>query len=175
MSLVFSQVRKRYMMDWRDADGRRRSKTLWANATLEQAQRIYDRVRALAANPFTPLEKLEESLTRWKEEPPEYGQVYAVKNELLPGMYKIGKTTGPIHLRLTAFNTSHPVDWEAERVIRVTHMSAFEKALHEYFHPERVNPNREFFQVGADRLNAAFDLCLKMGDAEIRAKDLHRD
>lgn len=166
--LVFNEARNRFIMKWTE-NGRRKSETLWKTATQEEAAKYHAEFMAHLADPLADLRsRLQKVTTRQREE----GYIYAVRNPLLPGLFKIGKTAGNILVRLAAFNTAHPVDWEVERSARVTHMSAYELVLHDHFFESRVNPKREFFTIEADRLHAAFDLCVAIGDAAITAKNL---
>lgn len=168
--LAFNKERNRFIIKWTE-HGRRKSETLWKSATQEEAEKYHAEFMGHLADPLAGLrERLQKAISR----PECHGYIYAVRNPLLPGMYKIGKTSGNILVRLAAFNTAHPVDWEVERSARVTHMSEFEAILHDHFYEHRVNPKREFFTMATEKLHAAFDLCVALGDAEITAKNMAR-
>lgn len=86
--------------------------------------------------------------------PAEYGYVYVLKNECMPGLIKIGITDNmPERLR-TLNNTSVPVQFESVYTCKVMKedMRKIESALHKAFAPDRVNPKREFFRMDADRV-----------------------
>ena len=88
------------------------------------------------------------------EQSSEYGYVYVLKNECMPGLLKIGITDNmPERLR-TLNNTSVPVQFESVYTctVRKEDMRRIESALHKAFAPDRVNPKREFFRIDADRV-----------------------
>ncbi len=77
----------------------------------------------------------------------EYGYVYVLKNECMPGLIKIGKTDNLQERMRTLYNSSVPVAFEALYVckVKLCEMGKIEKALHNAFSPARKNPKREFF------------------------------
>ena len=83
-----------------------------------------------------------------------YGYVYVLKNESMPGLLKIGITDN-MEERLRALsNTSVPLPFERVYVctVRKDKMRQIEDALHKAFAPDRVNPRREFFRISEDRV-----------------------
>ena len=81
------------------------------------------------------------------------GIVYLLTNEAMPGLVKIGKTTGddPQVRMDQLYNTSVPVPFECALAVRVEDPSELEKALHTAFGPNRVNPKREFFKINIEQ------------------------
>ena len=69
------------------------------------------------------------------------GIVYLLKNEAMPGLIKIGKTTrNDPQLRVDElYNSSVPVPFECVLAMRVNDPSSVELALHTAFGPQRVN------------------------------------
>ena len=84
----------------------------------------------------------------------DYGYVYVLKNECMPGLIKIGITDNMQERMRTLNNTSVPVQFEAVYTCKVSRddMRKIETALHKAFSPDRVNPKREFFRMDADRV-----------------------
>ena len=84
------------------------------------------------------------------------GIVYLLTNEAMPGLVKIGKTTGddPQVRMDQLYNTSVPVPFECALAVRVEEPSELEKALHKAFGPDRVNPKREFFKIDIEQAAA---------------------
>ena len=81
------------------------------------------------------------------------GIVYLLKNEAMPGLVKIGKTTrNDPQLRVDElYNSSVPVPFECVLAMRVDDPSSVELALHTAFGPQRVNLKREFFKIDAEQ------------------------
>ena len=77
------------------------------------------------------------------------GIVYLLTNEAMPGLVKIGKTTNDdAQVRMDQlYNTSVPVPFTCELALQVENPGKVEQALHKVFHPSRVNPRREFFEI----------------------------
>lgn len=171
MSLIFDQKKDRYLLKWVSASGQRKYKTLPKGTSEEGANKYHD---AFIPSVSPSVEILRSKLIAITAQPENHGNVYAITNPVLPGIFKIGMTAGFVNERLKAFNTAHPFDWVVFRSVRVTHMAQFEKIVHEHFSAERINRNREFFEISENSVNKAFDVRLEIGDAEIRAKDLHR-
>ena len=84
----------------------------------------------------------------------EYGFVYVLKNECMPGLIKIGITDNMQERLRTLNNTSVPVQFESVYTckVRMEDMRRIEDALHRAFAPDRVNPRRESFRMVADRV-----------------------
>jgi len=79
--------------------------------------------------------------------------VYVLTNPGMPGLVKIGKTTR--HSVMTRMNELYssgvPYPYECEYAVEVDDCTAVEKALHTAFHPNRVNPRREFFDIDPEQ------------------------
>jgi len=86
----------------------------------------------------------------------EVGFVYILKNEAMPGIYKIG-VTGREELdaridELYIGKTNIPLPFQCVFACRVKNYKDVEKIIHNAFMDSRVNPNREFFTVEPDRV-----------------------
>ncbi len=86
----------------------------------------------------------------------ENGFVYILRNEAMPGIYKIG-ITGRDELdsrinELYAGKTNIPLPFECVFACKVKDYKTVEKIIHNAFMDTRVNPNREFFTIDPDRV-----------------------
>ena len=80
------------------------------------------------------------------------GTVYILTNPAMPGMVKIGKTTRDVSFRLAdLYSTGVPLPFECEYAALVKDVDETEKAFHIAFHPNRVNPRREFFNIKSEQ------------------------
>ena len=84
------------------------------------------------------------------------GFVYILKNEAMPGIYKIG-VTGRDELderidELYTGKTNIPLPFECVFACRVKNYKDVEKIIHNAFIDTRVNPNREFFTIDPERV-----------------------
>ena len=80
------------------------------------------------------------------------GTVYVLTNPAMPGMVKIGKTTRDVSFRLAdLYSTGVPLPFECEYAALVKDVDETEKAFHIAFHPSRVNPRREFFNIKSEQ------------------------
>lgn len=83
------------------------------------------------------------------------GIVYVLTNEAMPGIVKIGRTSGDtVERRVAELSraTGVPLPFRVAVARRVHDAVKVEKALHIAFGRERVNPAREFFSVEPFRL-----------------------
>jgi hypothetical protein len=89
------------------------------------------------------------------------GIIYVLTNPFMPGLVKIGCTTGPVEERIKALSsvTGVPVAFQCHFAAQVEQMAIKEKTLHQLFSDRRVNPNREFFQVAPEKVV----LAIRMG------------
>jgi hypothetical protein len=89
------------------------------------------------------------------------GILYVLTNPLMPGLVKIGCTTGRVEDRIKSLSaaTGVPVAFQCHFAAQVDNMAAKEKTLHQLFSDKRVNPNREFFQVPPEKVV----LAIRMG------------
>jgi len=86
--------------------------------------------------------------------------VYVLTNPAMPGLVKIGKTTqsDPGTRVAQLYSTGVPVPFQVEFACRVTNPSEVERALHEAFSPQRINPRREFFEIEPEQAIAVLRL-----------------
>lgn len=89
------------------------------------------------------------------------GILYVLTNPFMPGLVKIGCTTGAVEERIKALSSSTgvPVAFQCHFAAKLDNMAAKEKTLHQLFSDRRVNPNREFFQVAPEKVV----LAIRMG------------
>ncbi|WP_257305838.1 GIY-YIG nuclease family protein [Geothrix campi] len=88
------------------------------------------------------------------------GFVYVLTNPVMPGLVKIGRTSqDDANTRIAQlYTTGVPVPFTLEFAGRVTNEQEVEMALHTAFNPYRINPNREFFRIGAEQAIAILKL-----------------
>ena len=87
------------------------------------------------------------------------GIVYVLSNPAMPGMVKIGKTGRQVEARLSdLYSTGVPLPFECEYAAIVADMDRVEKAFHQAFGPNRVNPKREFFSIQPEQAIALLEL-----------------
>lgn len=75
------------------------------------------------------------------------GIVYLFTNPAMPGLVKIGKTSGNsplIRMSQLSRDTGVPLPFECELAMEVDDAFATEKAFHQAFAPNRINKRREF-------------------------------
>lgn len=86
--------------------------------------------------------------------------VYVLTNPAMPGLVKIGKTTQlEVEDRMKQlYGTGVPVPFDCAFACQVKDASEVERALHFAFGNSRINPNREFFQIEAERVIAILKL-----------------
>lgn len=79
------------------------------------------------------------------------GTLYLLVNPAMPGLVKIGITNqDDVQSRMAQlYTTGVPVPFECVYAAEVNDPAAVEKALHNAFGPQRINPKREFFQIEA--------------------------
>ncbi len=95
--------------------------------------------------------------------------VYVLTNAAMPGLVKIGKTTQlEVEERMKQlYGTGVPVPFDCAFACKVKDASEVEKALHFAFGNGRINPNREFFKIEAERVIAVLKL-LKVDDITVQ-------
>ena len=106
----------------------------------------------------------------------EYGIVYVLKNQWMPGLLKIGMTTrSELRSRLDElYTTGVPERFIAVHAskVRKEDVKKVERALHKAFDPDRVNPKREFFHItDEDRVLAILDV-IEIEDVTEDATDI---
>lgn len=86
--------------------------------------------------------------------------VYVLTNPAMPGLVKIGKTTQvEVEERMKQlYGTGVPVPFDCAFACQVKDATEVEKALHFAFGNGRINPNREFFRIEAERVIAVLKL-----------------
>jgi len=89
------------------------------------------------------------------------GILYVLTNPVMPGLVKIGCTTGKVEDRIRDVSaaTGVPVAFHCHFAARVDDMAAKEKTLHQLFSDKRLNPKREFFEVAPEKVV----LAIRMG------------
>jgi hypothetical protein len=89
------------------------------------------------------------------------GILYVLTNPFMPGLVKVGCTTGRVEDRIydLSSSTGVPVAFQCHFAARVTDMATKEKTLHQLFSERRVNPKREFFEVAPEKVV----LAIRMG------------
>ena len=97
------------------------------------------------------------------------GIVYLLINEAMPGFVKIGKTTrSDPQVRIDElYNSSVPVPFECVLAVKVENPTGLEKALHKAFASNRINPNREFFQIEPQQPAAILEHLISMGSQDV--------
>lgn len=87
-----------------------------------------------------------------------YGFVYVMGNDCMPGIYKIGMTNhSPLRRRdELSSGTAVPAPFDLLFYIEVSDPCAIEKAIHETFSSFRVSDNREFFQLDIRSIHFEF-------------------
>jgi hypothetical protein len=88
------------------------------------------------------------------------GIVYILINPAMPGIIKIGRTNqGDVKSRMSQlYSTGVPLPFECVYAAKVSNYEKVEKALHIAFGPDRLNPNREFFEIEASQAIAIIKL-----------------
>jgi hypothetical protein len=89
------------------------------------------------------------------------GILYVLTNPFIPGLVKIGCTTGKVEDRIKELSaaTGVPVAFYCHFAAEVNEMATKERTLHQLFSDKRVNPKREFFQVSPEKVV----LAIRMG------------
>ena len=84
------------------------------------------------------------------------GYVYILKNEAMPGIYKIGITSrDSLDKRINELytgKTNIPLPFECVFSCRVENYKQVEKIIHNAFDDSRINPDREFFKINPERI-----------------------
>ena len=91
-----------------------------------------------------------------------FGIVYVLTNPAMPGLVKIGMTTRDnLDARMKElYGTGVPVPFDCKYACKVksSDCAKIEKALHTAFAPNRINANREFFQIKPEQVMAILEL-----------------
>lgn len=81
--------------------------------------------------------------------------VYILTNQCMPNLIKIGRTND-LNQRVRELSraTGVPLPFEVHYACEVEDNCKVEKALHEAFGEERINPKKEFFTKNPERVKA---------------------
>ena len=95
--------------------------------------------------------------------------VYILTNEAMPGLVKVGRTSGNLADRIKGLsNTSVPLAFDLFYACEVVDGAFVETNLHDAFGDHRISKNREFFRIQPERVRAALLLAqlreVKLGD-----------
>ena len=88
-----------------------------------------------------------------------YGQVYALVNESMPGLFKVGFTTGIARDRAAQLSsaTGIPTPFKLLFAYDTINCRNVEAGIHDLLKEKRVNDNREFFRCQLKELVTAFE------------------
>lgn len=93
----------------------------------------------------------------------DYGLVYVLTNPAMPGLVKIGMTNRvDMEQRMRElYGTGVPVPFKCEYACKVkkSNTKLLEQVLHTAFSPNRVNPQREFFDIEPEQAIAILRFC----------------
>ena len=99
------------------------------------------------------------SRTTYQRYTPQEGWVYVFSNPAMPGILKVGRTSGSLEKRAAELHgTGIPKKFYIEIAVRVTDCVALEGWLHARFRKHRVNARREFFTTKLSDLIAAIEV-----------------
>ena len=74
--------------------------------------------------------------------------VYVLTNEAMPGLVKVGKTSGPLEKRMRElYKTGVPIPFSCFYAVDVDDADFVERKIHEAFDDVRLNESREFFTI----------------------------
>lgn len=87
------------------------------------------------------------------------GIVYVLVNEAMPGIVKIGMTTGDLIVRIKQLDTTGvPLPFECVLAVQVHDVHFVESRIHQAFSDRRVRSSREFFRVSTEPVKAVLEL-----------------
>ena len=87
------------------------------------------------------------------------GSVYVLTNPSMPGLVKIGRTTGPVVARgKQLFTTGVPSPFQVVGVCLCEDPAQVENTVHDIFNGQRHHKKREFFQVHPSQVAATLRL-----------------
>ncbi|MEQ9910960.1 GIY-YIG nuclease family protein [Pectobacterium polaris] len=104
------------------------------------------------------------------------GWVYVLKNECMPGLFKVGMTTDEPNKRASQLSgtTGIPVKFEVVASFFSDDPCKHEKEIHKILARHRINENREFFQCPLDKILSACNSIIPNGTAR-KVNDLIDD
>ena len=87
------------------------------------------------------------------------GIVYVLTNEAMPGLVKIGKTSGALEKRMRElYKTGVPIPFSCFYAVKVDDADFVEKKIHQAFDDMRLNESREFFTIAPEKIKAALEI-----------------
>lgn len=88
-----------------------------------------------------------------------FGFIYCLGNQVMPGVFKIGMTERAPAQRCVELSsaTSAPTNFDLLCFGQVAEPRAVEAALHDLFAPHRVSQSREFFQLSFAEISDAIE------------------
>ena len=86
--------------------------------------------------------------------------IYIFTNSAMPGLVKIGITSNVKKRLKDLYQTGVPVPFECEFAGEIESADDVEKAFHKAFDPQRLNSNREFFQIEPEQAIALLKLMI---------------
>lgn len=87
------------------------------------------------------------------------GIVYVLVNEAMPGLVKIGMTTGDLAVRIKQLDSSGvPLPFECVYAVQVKDVHFVEGRTHRAFHDRRLRSSREFFRMSPEPIKAILEL-----------------
>lgn len=94
-----------------------------------------------------------------------YGFVYVLRNECMPGIYKIGMTDRAPSTRCNEIScaTAAPLPFEIVCFAEVMNPREVERDLHQAFGAKRLSPDREFFALTGDDFAPLFARLVEEG------------
>lgn len=137
------RIERERKADQENYSQRKRGKQQWAERLKEQG-RWWD---------YSVTPQVAES-----SQPPVYATaiVYVMTNESMPGVVKIGRTTGSASARADSLrSTGVPSPFHVHYAAYVNNAPRVEKMMHDKFNRHRVDDSREFFRINADTVSEA--------------------
>lgn len=87
------------------------------------------------------------------------GAIYVLTNPAMPGIVKIGYTTGEVETRMAELDrTSTPAPFVCYYAGFVENVALQEQRIHAIFADRRIRPQREFFTLSPEQAKAAIQL-----------------
>ena len=111
------------------------------------------------------------------------GIIYALTNPAINGLVKIGKTTREdvnLRIRELSGSTGVPAPFDCIKAVEVDEVTQKDKLIKELLRPQRLNPNREFYELTEAQATALLELIgmtdvtpgiVEKQDAEIEPAD----
>ena len=89
----------------------------------------------------------------------EYGFVYVLGNDSMPGIFNIGFTTNHPRARMEQLSsaTACPTEFDMLACFGTEDPKQIESTIHEVLRPYRINPSREFFSAPAEKVLEAIN------------------